>query len=278
MSSYPLSMKKTGTTRAGPFTAQPDAATLVHNKVLSLLLKERTGLILDVPAGEGAFAASARKHGYEVQCGDIDPSRFKVDGIDCWQVDLNQGWPCDDELFDYVVSIEAIEHLENPWHVTREAHRVLKTNGQLFITTPNVLGIKSRLSYLLYGYPNYFHYMIERRFDGREESSIDHINPVGFLELRYIFSMCGFQIEAIETNRYVKQHSVLSRLLKLLLHSRGRSHVRNNLAKARVRQTLLSPTLLFGEILIVKARKVIHTGAAGSAVRLQAESGSDQAE
>ncbi len=120
--------------------------------------------------------------------------------------------------------------------------------------------------------------MIERRFDGREESSIDHINPVGFLELRYIFSMCGFQIEAIETNRYVKQHSVLSRLLKLLLHSRGRSHVRNNLAKARVRQTLLSPTLLFGEILIVKARKVIHTGAAGSAVRLQAESGSDQAE
>ena len=117
MSSYPSSMKKARTTRAGPFTAKPDAATLVHNKVLSLLLKERPGLILDVPAGEGAFAASARKHGYEVQCGDIDPSRFKVDGIDCWQVDLNQRWPCDDELFDYVASIEAIGHPENPWTV-----------------------------------------------------------------------------------------------------------------------------------------------------------------
>ncbi len=237
-------------------SARPDAASLVHEKVLSLLLTEKPGLVLDVPAGEGAFVAKARELGYKVRCGDIDVSRFKVHGIKCDQVDLNKPWPYTSYMFDYVVSIEAIEHLENPWHVVREANRVLKLGGKLIITTPNILTIKSRLSYLLYGYPNYFHYMIERHSNRRDESPVDHINPVGFLELRHILSRNGFQIETIEANRYLKRHSVLYQLLKLLLYSRGRSHARNDKAKASVRQTLLSAVLLFGEILVLKAQKV----------------------
>jgi len=237
-------------------TARPDAAALVHEKVLSLLLTEKPGLILDIPAGQGAFAAKARESGYEVRCGDIDVSRFKVHGIKCDRVDLNKPWPFTNSMFDYVVSIEAIEHLENPWHVVREANRVLKLTGKLFITTPNILTIKSRLSYLLHGYPNYFHYMIEHEPDRQTESPIDHINPVSFLELRHILSRNGFQIELIETNRYFKRRSALYQLLRLLLLSRERSHVRNDQAKASVRQTLLSAVLLFGEILVLKAQKV----------------------
>jgi SAM-dependent methyltransferase len=237
-------------------SARPDAASLVHDKVLSLLLTEKPGLVLDVPAGEGALAAKALESGFEIRCGDIDVSRFKVQGVECGRVDLNKPWPYASSMFDYVVSIEAIEHLENPWHVVREANRVLKQGGKLIITTPNILTIKSRLSYLLYGYPNYFHYMIERDPDRRHESPIDHINPVGFLELRHILSRNGFQIEAIEANRYLKRHPVFYQLLRFLLFSRGRSHARNDNAKASVRQTLLSSVLLFGEILVLKAQKV----------------------
>jgi len=241
---------------AKPVSARPDAASQVHDKVLSLLLTEKPGLVLDVPAGEGALAASARESGHEVRCGDVDVSRFKVQGIECDQVDLNEPWPYTSSMFDYVVSIEAIEHLENPWHVVREANRVLKQGGKLIITTPNILTIKSRLSYLFYGYPNYFHYMIEHDPDRRDESPVDHINPVSFLELRHILSRSGFRIEAIETNRYLKRYSVLYQLMRLLLHSRGRTHVRNDKAKASVRKTLLSAVLLFGEILVLKAQKV----------------------
>jgi len=237
-------------------TARPDAAALVHEKVLSLLVTEKPGLVLDIPAGEGTFAAKARELGYEVRCGDIDVSRFKVQGIKCDRVDLNKLWPYTGSMFDYVVSIEAIEHLENPWHVVREANRVLRLGGKLLITTPNILTIKSRLSYLLYGFPNYFHYMIEHHPDRRTESPVDHINPVSFLELRHILSRNGFQIEAVDANRYLKRRSVLYQLLRLLLWSRGRSHIRNDKAKASVRQTLLSAVLLFGEILVLKAEKV----------------------
>jgi SAM-dependent methyltransferase len=237
-------------------SARPDAASLVHDKVLSLLQTEKPGLLLDVPAGEGALAAEARESGFEIRCGDIDVSRFKVQGIGCDQVDLNKPWPYASSMFDYVVSIEAIEHLENPWHVVRESNRVLKQGGKLILTTPNILTIKSRLSYLLYGYPNYFHYMVERHPDRRDESPVDHINPVSFLELRHILSRSGFHIEAIEANRDWKRHSLFYQLLRLLLVSRGRSGVRDNKAKASVRQTLLSAVLLFGEILVLKAQKV----------------------
>lgn len=168
---------------------------------------------------------------------------------------MNQPWPFDSERFDYVVSIEAVEHLENPWHMMREANRVLRIGGKLLVTTPNVLSIRSRLSYLLYGYPNYFHYMIEQEPDRRKELPVDHINPVGFLELRHVLARCGFVVEDIRTNRFVKPRSLAYGFVKRLLHMRGKTHARNDSAKAQVRQWLLSDPLLFGEILIIKAVK-----------------------
>lgn len=236
--------------------ARADTASLVHEKVLALLLTEKPGRLLDAPAGEGAFAARARDLGHEVICGDVDTSRFRIPGLECRRLDLNRIWPFAPASFEYVVLIEAMEHLENPWHAAREANRLLTRDGKLFLTTPNVLTLRSRLSYLLYGYPNYFHYMIEQRQGSPQESSIDHINPLGFLELRHVLARSGFQIDAIETNRYLKRGSALFQFLRLLLQTRGRSQVRHDPAKASVRQTLLSPVLLFGEILIIKARKV----------------------
>jgi len=233
----------------------PKTAPCLHEKVLTLLLEEKPGRVLDVPAGEGAFAARACRLGYKVSCGDIDSSQFKVGGVECAQFDMNESWPWEDCTFDYVVSIEGLEHLENPWHLIREANRVLRINGKFFISTPNILSIRSRMSYLLYGYPNYFHYMIALDHQKRE-LPIEHVNPLGFLELRHILSLNGFQIELIDTNRYLKRHSLLYQLLRTLMHIRGRSHTRIDPAKAMVRKYLLSPPLLFGEILVVKSKKV----------------------
>jgi SAM-dependent methyltransferase len=174
----------------------------------------------------------------------------------CLKLDLNQPWDLKSESFDCVVSIEAVEHLENPWHLVREANRVLKTQGTLILTTPNILSIRSRLSYLLRGYPNYFTYMVQRDSRSKAERPIDHINPIGFLELRHILARCGFTVEQVAANRLQKRNSVVSSLLKRLISSRGVSQVRDDQAKAAVRETLLSDPLLFGEILIVKAKKL----------------------
>jgi SAM-dependent methyltransferase len=236
--------------------ASPDAASLVHDVVLSLLRAEKAGCLLDVPTGEGAFAAHAKELGYEVSCGDIVPERFRVPGLTCDRVDLNQRWPYPSDKFDYVTSIEAIEHLENPWHMIREAARVLRMGGKLFLSTPNILSIKSRVSILLNGYQNYFTAMVNHDPKTNKELPVDHINPVSFFELRHILARNGFSIERVETNRCLKKHSLLYQLLRRLLHTRGRSQVLHDKARAMVRELVLSEPLLFGEILIVQARKL----------------------
>lgn len=232
-----------------------DAAPFVHEKMLALLEGEKRGLLLDVPAGKGAFALEAKRMGYDVTCGDIDSARFEVEGLRCENVDLNREWPYKDAQFEAVACIEAIEHLENPWLLVREANRVLKPGGVLLITTPNVLSIKSRMSNLLNGYPNYFYFGVvhDPYFD--EELPIDHINPVGFLELRHILARSGFQVEVIDTNRYVHRNRLLTKIWKFFIRRRWRRRTRNNPSEIELRTLMLSPAILYGEILLVKARK-----------------------
>lgn len=49
--------------------------------------------------------------------------------------------PFKDDLFDVVYSFHVLEHVNNPNHFLRELHRVLKTDGLVYIGVPN----KSRL-------------------------------------------------------------------------------------------------------------------------------------
>jgi len=227
----------------------------LHDKMIDLLSNEKRGKVLDVPANDGALAQRIQKLGFDVECGDIDPLRFKAVNLNCGYTDLNRRWPYEKKQFDIVICTEGIEHLENPWHVIREINRILKKQGMLFLSTPNILSLKSRLSYLLYGYPNYFHYMVEKDLNTGNDLAIDHINPVGFLELRHILCRSGFWVEFTETNHYQKKWSLFYRFLKLVIATRGRSAQKDS-AIADVRKTMLSDTLIFGENLIVKSNKV----------------------
>jgi SAM-dependent methyltransferase len=205
--------------------------------------------ILDAPAGEGAFAQTLirRQLGLDISCGDLDPQQFKLRGVTCAKVDLNRPLPYPDRSFDLYTCIEGIEHLENPFHLVREACRVLRPGGHFVVTTPNVASIRSRLQYLLYGAPNTFDYMAGLAW---------HINPVSYIELRHILETNGFLVGAVDTNELSKTGSLLHQCLKPLIRSRGRSWVKNNPIAAQVRAVLLDEKLLFGDILIVQAIKV----------------------
>src|SRR5439155_19872567 len=109
-----------------------------------------------------------------------DPTRVPEAHLKSARLDLNASWPYPSGSLDYLVSIEAVEHLENPWHYVKEARRVLKDHGKLFLTTPNILTIKSRLSYLINGYPNYFHNIIYQDKCGTE-LGFALFNPIDYL-------------------------------------------------------------------------------------------------
>lgn len=205
------------------------AAEGTHQKVIELIKNEKRGLVLDAAAGEGSLSLKLKTLGFKVVAIDIDSENFKAKGIRCDKVDLNNNLPYKNDYFDYVTSVETIEHLENPWHFLREVSRVLKVNGKLILTTPNVNSISSRALFL---YNLNYHDFEEYTY---------HISPINFNMLSKMLAYSGFTIEKIDTNKFIKPK------LSLLFH---------------ILYPFLKPQnkiILLGDILIIKARKIETT-------------------
>ena len=108
--------------------------------------------VLDVGAGHGAFSKEIHELGYQVTACDFAPEIFYYDKIKCHRADLMQSLPFGDNAFDAVVAMEVMEHIPDHKVFFREAHRVLKPGGILFISTPNILSFKSRVRFLFTGF------------------------------------------------------------------------------------------------------------------------------
>jgi len=124
---------------------------------------------------------------------DYNPDHNHMSGIPITHVNLNQEkLPYSDASYDLVTCTEVIEHVENFRTVVKEIGRVTKPRGLAFITTPNVLSVRSRLRYLFRGFYEFFdpfplagdpsHYPGER-----------HMTPIPFFYLAHALLESGFQ-------------------------------------------------------------------------------------
>src|SRR4030042_5380893 len=111
------------------------------------------GTILDAPAGSGEISKKLQDAGFDVFAADIAPELFNLPGVHCEKVDLNINLPYEDEFFDYILSSNGIEHLEDQYTFVRECYRILKPHGKLLISTPNILNLKARVANFLLGFP-----------------------------------------------------------------------------------------------------------------------------
>jgi len=139
---------------------------------------------------------------------------------------LNETLPYKENTFDYIVSVETIEHIENPWNLIRNFYRVLVPDGELILTTPNICNIPSRATFLM---RCDFH-----RFGDYE----DHISPLPWFILRRLLETNGFVIEDVFTNKFIWPRKCLFLYLLYPLYSNK------------------NPIISFGDILIIKAKKV----------------------
>ncbi len=166
----------------------------LHDLVWDLLRGEKPGTLLDVPSGPGYFAQQASLNGHTATAAEIDPSLHVLSGVQYVRADMGEKLPFSDSAFDYVVTIEGIEHTENPFRFLRECARVLKKGGKLYLTTPNVSTLQSRLLFLVTGchdnppgpirsdLPNLF---------------MSHINLIPFQRLESFLRFSGFSIEKV---------------------------------------------------------------------------------
>jgi len=219
--------------------------------ILNYMEKNPRGTVLDIPSGQGAFSKDLEEIGFTVFLSDLEVNNILYQNRRVAQADLNQNLPFRNDGFDYVICIEGVEHIENPHHLVRECSRLLKENGCLIVTTPNVMTVKSRLRFLFCSYLDYFRYFGPVKGESRffvEEFDHQHINPVFYGEMKHILTKYGFSIETVATNKKVKKWRLMHPLIKSVIRHKTKKRFPKD-------PFYISDTLLDGEDLIFIARK-----------------------
>ncbi|MBM4276286.1 MAG: class I SAM-dependent methyltransferase [Deltaproteobacteria bacterium] len=222
----------------------------VHEKVSECVKEFMRGTILDAPSGQGALSEDIEALGFKLFLGDIQRENILYRNGRCIQFDLNKSFPFKDGTFDYVVCVEGIEHIENPHHLIKEFARLVRRDGYLVITTPNVMTIKSRLKFLFYGYLDFFEYYDPLLPEERNKTEVyyqQHINPIFYAEMKLILEKCGFKICRVETNKKVKKWKSIYPFIKWLVRKKTKKIFPMD-------PYFVSDTILEGQILIFIAK------------------------
>lgn len=238
--------------------------TTLIETVVARVQEHPQGVVLDAGTGQGTLARALAAAGFLVYACDILPERFGPPGggVRFQEADLNAPLPYRDKTFDYICCTEVIEHVENPFALLREFWRILKERGLLFLSTPNILNMSSRVRFLLEGAYEFFKYPV---VEWAETGTGDlHLYPIRYHELEYYLTHSGLQIEEVFTSTLHFQRRLLFFPLELLMRiqmaiKNVRSSRPQEISMVRLYRILGSDVLLYGEHLIVTARKVLGT-------------------
>jgi len=175
------------------------------------------GQLLDIGCWDGAAtlnyasAVGARPFGVEVFADMAERARSL--GVQVAEVDLEQeGLPWADNAMDVVVCNQVLEHLKNIWGAISEIFRVVKANGTVICSVPNLSSLHNRILLCI----------------GRQPTSIrvmgPHVRGFTFSEFRSFLS-AGFKIERIRTTGFHPLPPAYTKPLCRLLPSLGHTTI-----------------------------------------------------
>jgi len=218
--------------------------------------------ILDLGCGDGVYSNRLKGLGFEVVASDMDPGRFKYhDSIRFEAVDLGKPLPFTENSFDYVICLEVIEHLYNPDFVISEINRVLKSSGVLFLSTPNILNLGSRIRFLFEGSFDFFREPILDYYKVFP-AAIQNMDVIvwRYHELEYLLFRNNLRVEGAFTDSIKSSLRPPWFILSPLIKGQCKLKEKRSLKKGgidyrRINKIMLSNELLFGKHLIIKAVK-----------------------
>jgi len=120
--------------------------------------------------------------------------------------DLNyEAIPIDDKSFDVVVVGEVLEHLINPYRIVREFYRILKPNGILIVSVPNISSLVSRIKGLFGKLPT------SCCLPSDENKLGKHINDFNINILKNVLENANFKIEEITSNGLITSSRLITK-------------------------------------------------------------------
>ena len=151
-------------------------------------LVDKNQKILDLGCGTGTLIKLLTKKNKEVEGIDISKKVVKIGqkkGLKIKVADLHKTFPYPKKHFDTITAGEIIEHIYDTDFFLEEISRVLKPNGYLILSTPNIATLGRRLM-LLFG--------INPLIDTCLENSAGHIRYFTKKSLEELLLKHGFKI------------------------------------------------------------------------------------
>ncbi len=244
------------TSRAAPTRHNPELHEIIVREMKSLA----RGEVLDLPSGPGYLLKDLRKEGFNGIAGEIDTDLHCFPELKYQQVDMIGQFPFDDARFDFVTSIEGVEHIENHFAFFKEVARILKPGGHLLLTTPNVNTLASRWKFFTSG----FHLAAAHPIPTDSPNMyFEHINPIALPNLYFIARRAGLEITKVLTWKFKRAslfwYFALYPLIRLATaHACLPKNLRPELHKENetLYKFLMSRANLCGSHTILIARKV----------------------
>jgi SAM-dependent methyltransferase len=210
----------------------------LHDKVLGLVNQylKKDSEILDLGCGEGDFSRRLLADDYRAIAVDGYDHHWRNPQIPLhianFDTEFARKISPEGKDYDAIAAIEIIEHVENPFAFLRECYKLLKPNGLLFLTSPNVESITSRIVFLYTGRLKHF---------GEPETlRLAHITPIFKWKIDLAFQEIGFEYvwEGYNQNSYHvgdrphnKIGSVAAKLLRPFV--KGEKNGENRIVVAR---------------------------------------------
>lgn len=167
------------------------------------LISQYPGRVLEVGASPYFTTLALHMQGRDVVAVDIDPGSapqgIHVVGCDIEREQL----PVPDASFDVVVFSEVFEHLRiDPLFTMSELRRVLKPDGTLLLTTPNLRSLRGVLRLVIFGkgwavgaYP------LAEYTKLAEQGWMGHVREYTAREVTGLIEACGFTVTQVVWRR-----------------------------------------------------------------------------
>jgi 2-polyprenyl-3-methyl-5-hydroxy-6-metoxy-1,4-benzoquinol methylase len=142
-------------TKYDSLASEDEMYNIPHRKEYLLEQIGRGKRVLDVGCLGGQISRLIMEKNNEVWGVEINPAAAEVArnrGIRVKVANAEEGLPFEDTSFDVVHAGELVEHLYDTKHFFNECNRVLKPEGLLLFTAPNLNSIENRLRVALGGY------------------------------------------------------------------------------------------------------------------------------
>ena len=233
------------------------------------------GSVLDIPAGGAIQSRALSELGYRVVSVDLfaPAQRHPAGAWIC--ADANDVLPFRDAAFDYVLSREGIEHLEDQMGFLRNCARVIRPGGKIVLTTPNLMHLSARASGFLTGQRNLRRGLINEVQTPRSPNPgharvyHGHAFMLDYYRARYMMRLAGFDHLEVYTDRWSPTSVAMSPIVPILWMAMkfsaatsarnarrpGHRPPRDEVTREIIGH-VLSPALLYGKRMVIVAERV----------------------